>query len=93
MNRKAERVKNVPARIPLALQSIFLKGSMGIVVNVPPPGNIAMKKFPIWRWRSDDSKPNSSVVAELSTNDDLISEARDKTRKKRVRESVFEQLL
>ena len=96
MTRKALLVNNESARIPLTLQSIFLKGNRGIVVNAPPPGNVAMKKFHIWRWRSDDSKPNSFVVAELTKdNDPIIScESRDKkTRKKRVRESVFEQLL
>ena len=95
MNRKALLVNNESARIPLTLQSIFLKGNRGIVVNAPPPGNVAMKKFHKWRWRTDDSKPKSSVAAGFTTNNDPImnSEAGDKkTKKKRVRRSVVVKL-
>ena len=96
MTRKALLGNNDSARIPLTLQSIFLKGNRGIVVNAPPPGNVAMKKFHGWRWSGDNSKAKRSAMAERTTDDGPIMncEARDeKTRKKRVRESVFEQLL
>lgn len=85
MNRKS--VKNdLVARIPLALQSIFLNGNRGVVVNTPPPGNVAMKKFHRWKWRTD-SKSNSSIVTECTVdNDSIICELRDKkTKMKRVR--------
>jgi hypothetical protein len=47
------------SRIPLALQSIFLNGNRGKVVDVPPPGKAAMKVFKRWIWRDAASKANS----------------------------------
>ena len=48
--QQVNRLKNGAPRIPLALQTVFLDGNRGIVVDTPPPDKSAMTTFFRWRW-------------------------------------------
>jgi hypothetical protein len=56
-------------RIPLALQSIFLRGNRGMVVDTPPPKSAAMKTFRRWNRRSE-SPLGSTNATETTDNGD-----------------------
>lgn len=89
MNRNSD-CKNTP-RIPLALQSIFLNGGRGVVINIPPPGHVAMKKFRKWRWHTDDAKSTRSIVTDIISDDPNSCAPTDKiAKKKRVRGLIGE---
>jgi hypothetical protein len=61
-------------RIPLALQSVFLNGNRGIVVNTPPPEKVASTTFrgwwgrrPLWTdFGTAKKSPHQLVGAEFS---------------------------
>jgi hypothetical protein len=88
MSRRTKSVHHDTARIPLTLQSIFLNGSRGVVVNTPPPGNVAMKKFRRWRWHTNDVKLSSAAVTEVGKTSGPECEPKEKkVKKKRVSEN------
>ena len=86
MNRRSMYTGNDTARIPLALQSIFLNGSRGAVINTPPPGKIAMKRFYRWNRRNGDGSSRRSIVTDVAMGAGTNNcEPNDKkVRKKRV---------
>jgi hypothetical protein len=60
--QQAQRPKNGAPRIPLALQTVFLDGNRGIVVNTPPPDKSAMTTFFRWRWWGRSQANESGVI-------------------------------
>lgn len=68
MNQKRVN-KDTTTRIPLPLQSIFLNANRGLVVDTPPPRNLAMKIFTRWKWRAD-IKLNESFGAKPTVQTD-----------------------
>jgi hypothetical protein len=75
------------ARIPLALQTIFLRGNRGMAVDTPPPKSAAMKTFRRWNRRSE-SPLGSTSATETTDNGDgdnstFESESKVKVAKKR----------
>jgi hypothetical protein len=70
MNEKKHlhRPKNGAPRIPIALQTVFLDGNRGIVVNTPPPDKSAMKTFFRWRlWGRSQANNASGTQTKAKT--------------------------
>jgi hypothetical protein len=74
------------ARIPLALQSVFLNGNRGVVVNTPPPEKAASKTFRGW-WRRRGTLTDSGTTPKSMDKGVVkkMSTTPSKPKKKKVR--------